>query len=156
LTANLKQKSSGKLNILVAEEHRESLQSALDQIQHNAYANVLGATTLLSHVEDAEDQLEEAEIANSHRAGATFSVTPSGPSANAYKFSQLGTAATFERKKGGWFLTHIERVTVWPRQSGKERLSISAKQKGIVISKLLKKFEISKNELHLFLSEPRL
>lgn len=153
MTAKLKKNGAEKLNILVTEEHRDSLQTLLERIQRNAYANVLGVTSLLNFAQDAEESLEDAEIANSFRSGAVYEVKPTGPSANSYKYAQLGTAVTFERKKGGWFLTKIERVQVWPKQKGRERVSLSAKQKTIVISRLLKKFEISKEDLHSSLSE---
>lgn len=156
MTAKVKKTDAGKLNILVAEEHRDSLQTILEKIQGKAYANVLSVTSLLNFVKDAEALLADAEIANSYRAGATFKVTPNGPSSLSYGYAQLGTSVAFERKKSGWVLTHIERMKVWPRQTGKERLSISLKQKAIVVSQMLKKFEISKDELRLTLSDPRL
>ena len=80
-------------------------------------------------------------------------VVPKGPSAKAYVYRQTGTLLRMERRAGGWFMTAAERVTTWPGQIRKEVLSLTSRQKTLVIRAALREFRITVEEAAFGLKE---
>jgi hypothetical protein len=128
--------------ILIDQSNREVIQANLDRIQGHGYADILTIKHLIGLAEDAESALAEAEIAASYRSGARYEFSPSGPTANSYKYSRLGTAVVLERRKRGWFLIDLARISVWPRQKGKTNLVLADEQKRLVLLRVMSFYKI--------------
>ncbi|WP_028602747.1 hypothetical protein [Ottowia thiooxydans] len=134
------------LPIKICDETGSEIQKILDDIQGKAHANVLIALEVIEFAKEAERLLESAQIARSYRAGSTFVVVPEGPYAKAYGYKQTGTLLRIERRASGWFMTAAERVPTWPGQIRKEVLSLTSRQKTLVIRAVLREFRITVEE----------
>jgi len=119
--------------IAICTQKLDALSAALDSIQGNARADVLVGSDLLQFAEAAERKMEHAGIAASYRSGATLRVTPSGPSCTAYKYARMGTAVRLERKASGWIIVDAVRQKAWPRQQGRQQLTLTPRQKQLVL-----------------------
>lgn len=139
-------KSGPNLRILAVEANLALIQSALDEIQGRAYADTLTAKDVIDLAAAAESAMDNTGIAASYRQGATFSSTPSGPSANAYKYGRVGTAVVLERKSRGWSLIRAIRVTVWPKQRGRDVLTITPAQKVVIFRLAMRAYSITLDE----------
>lgn len=153
--SNVKADIPDGLPIAIDPKNRALLQQCLDTLQGRAYADVLTADDVMNHANAAERSLESAGIAPSYRIGASFSVSPSGPSANAYKYSRDGTVIQLERKSRGWLLVRAFRVTVWPRQRGRQVLTMTFQQKRLVLRSAIRAHGISLEEACLAIDELR-
>lgn len=142
-----------RLPILVKEANSELIQSVLDRVQGRAHADILSSSDVLQIAVSAESALESSGIASSYRSGATFSSTPCGPSANAYRYSREGTSVVLERKASGWSLVRAFRVTVWPKQRGRELLTITPVQKRVVLRLAMRAYAITVDEARSALDE---
>lgn len=127
-------------------ESTEELSAALDRIQGTARADILSVADLFHLTSAAERKLENAGIAASYRAGAMLHVTPSGPSCTAYKYARLGTAVQLERKASGWVLVRAYRTKAWPRQVGRQQLTLTPRQKQHVLKNAMKAHGITTAE----------
>ena len=136
----------GRLPIPVKEANSDLIQSVLDCVQGRAHADILSSRDVLQIAVAGESALESSGIASSYRPGATFSSTPSGPSANAYRYSREGTSVVLERKASGWSLVRAFRVTVWPKQRGRELLTITSMQKRVVLRLAMRAYAITVDE----------
>ena len=141
------------LPIKICDETGSEIQKILDDIQGKAHANVLIALEVIEFAKEAERLLESAQIARSYRAGSTFVIVPEGPYAKAYSYKQTGTLLRMERRAGGWFMTAAERVPTWPGQIRKEVLSLTSRQKTLVIRAALRDFRITVEEAAFSLKE---
>jgi len=135
-----------RLPILVKQANLGLIQSVLDRVQGRAYADILSSKDVVQIAVAAESALESSGIAASYRAGATFSSTPCGPSANAYRYSREGTSVVLERKASGWSVVRAFRITVWPKQRGRELLTITPMQKRVVLRLAMRAYAITVDE----------
>lgn len=135
--------------VAITAENTEELSAALDRIQGTAHADILSIADLVHLASAAERRLENAGIAASYRAGAILHVTPSGPSCTAYKYARLGTAVQLERKASGWILMRAYRTKAWPRQVGRQKLTLTPRQKMHVLKNTMKAHEITVAEAHV-------
>lgn len=135
-----------RLPIPIKEANSDLIQSVLDRIQGRAHADILSSKDVLRIAAAAESALESGGIASSYRPGATFSSTPSGPSANSYRYSREGTSVVLERKASGWSLVRAFRVTVWPKQRGRELLTLNPVQKRVVLRLTMRAYAITVDE----------
>lgn len=141
--------TSELFSIAICKENEEGLSEALARIQGSAHADILCADDLLLLAGAAERRLENAGIAASYRAGAVLHVTPSGPSCTAYKYARLGTAVQMERKASAWTLVRAYRTKAWPRQIGRQQLTLTARQKLYVLKNTMKAHGITVAEAHV-------
>lgn len=151
LTHDTKEAGSGQPNatfpqITICKEKLQELSAALATIQGTARADILVGNDLLHFAEAAERKLEQAGIAASYRAGAALHVTPSGPSCTAYKYARLGTAVHLERKASGWVIVDALRQKAWPRQQGRQQLTLTPRQKQLVLKHVMKAYDIDAME----------
>lgn len=130
-------------NILVNDENIQNIQSVLDTAQGKAFADILSASDIIDLAHHGERALEVAGIPVSFRKGAIYSVTPSGPVANAYRYARTGTAIVMERRKSCWVLIAISRNSVWPRENGRRILTMTTDQKRRALHRFMKKFDVS-------------
>lgn len=141
--------NSELFSIVICKENVESLSEALARIQGSAHADILCADDLLHFAGAAERKLENAGIAASYRTGAVLHVTPSGPSCTAYKYARLGTAVQMERKAFAWTLVRAYRTKAWPRQIGRQQLTLTPRQKLLVLRNTMKTHGISVAEANV-------
>lgn len=141
------------LPVQISDKNVDLIQKILGQIQGRSHANILIAHDVIEFGKKAESLLETAQIARTYRVGSTFMVVPKGPYAKAYEYPQTGTLLRMERRAKGWFMTAAERVTTWPGQSRKEVLSLTSRQKTLVIRAALRDFQITVEEAVLGLKE---
>ena len=141
------------LPIQIRDETGNEIQKILDDIQGKAHANILIALEVVEFAKEAERLLECAQIARSYRAGSTFVVVPEGPYAKAYGYKQTGTLLRLERRAAGWFMTAAERVPTWPGQIRKEVLTLTSRQKTLVIRAALREFRSTVVEAAIGLKE---
>lgn len=136
-------------SIAICKENAERLSEALARIRGSAHADILCADDLLHLAGAAERRLENAGIAASYRAGAVLHVTPTGPSCTAYKYARLGTAVQMERKASAWTLVRAYRTKAWPRQIGRQQLTLTARQKLHVLKNTMKAHGITAAEANV-------
>lgn len=136
-------------SIAISKDNTESLSEVLARIQGNAHADILCAADLLHFAGAAERKLESAGIAASYRAGAVLHVTPSGPSCTAYKYARLGTAVQLDRKASTWTLVRAYRTNAWPRQVGRQQLTLTPRQKLHVLKHAMKAHGITVAEANV-------
>lgn len=139
-------KSAQGLPILVTAANAPQIQLVLDTIQGRAFAEILTASEVVQLAATAESALETAGIAATYRPGSIFCWTPSGPSANAYKYGRDGTSVALERKSSGWQMIRAFRITVWPKQRGRQVLTLTPTQKQIVLRLTMREYSISLEE----------
>lgn len=132
--------------IAITSENTQKLSEALEHIQGSARADILCAADLLHFARAADRKLESAGIAPSYRAGAILHVTPSGPSCSSYKYPRLGTAVHLVRKASTWVLVRAYRTSSWPRQVGRQQLTLTARQKQLVLKNAMKTHGITSAE----------
>lgn len=132
--------------IAISNENTEILSEVLARIQGRAHADILCAADLLHFASAAERKLENAGIAPSYRAGAMLHVTPSGPSCTAYRYARLGTAVQLDRKASAWMLVRAYRINAWPRQVGRQQLTLTHRQKLHVLKHAMKAHGITATE----------
>jgi hypothetical protein len=141
--------NSALFSIAICKENTEILAEALARVQGNAHADILCVDDLLHFAGAAERKLENAGIAASYRAGAILHVTPSGPSCTAYKYARLGTAVQLDRKASAWTLVRAYRTNAWPRQVGRQQLTLTPRQKLHVLKNTMKAHGITVAEAHV-------
>lgn len=141
------------LPLQIRDENVEVIQKILDDIQGRSHANILIAEEVIEFGEKAENLLETAQIARSYRAGSTFVIVPEGPYTKAYGYKQIGTLLRIERRAAGWFMTAAERVPTWPGQIRKEVLTLTPRQKTLVIRAAMREFQITVEEAAAALKE---
>lgn len=134
------------LPVQISDQNVDLIQKILGEIQGRSHANILIAQDVIEFGKKAESRLEAAQIARSYRVGCTFMVVPEGPYAKAYGYKQTGTLLRMERRASGWFMTAAERVPTWPGQIRKEVLSLTSRQKTLVIRAALREFRITVEE----------
>lgn len=114
--------------INITAENTDALEAALKAGQGRAQVNTFDAARLIRVAEYAEGQLADL-LPKAERKGARFVRRDAGPSANAYRNTQGATRVVIERGSSAWYLIDIERVQVYPRQSGVSELSLTREQK---------------------------
>jgi hypothetical protein len=132
--------------IAITAENTEELSAVLDRIQGTARADILSVADLIHLTNAAERRLEHAGIASSYRTGATLHATPSGSGCTAYKYARAGTAVFLERKSAAWVLVRAYRLTTWPRQIGRQTLTLTPRQKQHVLRHAMKAHGITTTE----------
>ena len=140
------------LSILISAENSGKIQIILDAVQGRAYANILCSNAILSFATQAEQLLAKIPIAASYRAGSQFTSSPAGPEWRSYSYKRLGTVVHIERRKKGWYLTCIERMSTWPKQAGKETLALTKNQKFMAFYATLRQFDICQEDAYTALS----
>ena len=131
------------VSLQIREENMDLIQTFLNETQGRSHANILLAPKIIEFAKHAETLLELAHIAKSYRSGCKFTVVPAGPYANSYKYKQTGTLLRIERRVSGWFMTAAVRVETWPGQLQKEFLTLSERQKFLVMRASLRIYDIS-------------
>ena len=103
----------------------------------------------IRHLFDIAEIAKRAEatldaLPRSQRPGVTLTYTPAGPTAAAYKYGAVSTELKLARTVGGWYLTGVERTTVYPREKERLDIHITGEQADIVTAKALNPFTFDK------------
>lgn len=120
---------------------KAAVQAALDAANGKATAFTVHYANDIYHLLlQAERYLADNGIPVSDRAGATVTMTPAGPSANAYKNAAISPRVALARSGTGWYLTGVERVDVWPRNPKKFAVTISDRAADALVRRTLAAF----------------
>ncbi len=108
----------------------------------SSFAITLGSE-VRAYARDVQAKLDNAGIPQADQVGTTATITPSGPTAKAYKYAAAATRITLLRGvKGAWYLTGIERVEVYPKQPGRCYVTISPAARDAVIRHAMAPFAV--------------
>ena len=82
-------------------------------------------------VEEAEERCEDIGLPKHARVSAKVRGLSGSAVAKSYKYKRVGTSVLLERRSTGWFLTQIERSTIYA-QGGCRVMHLTAKQIDLV------------------------
>ena len=102
-----------------------------------------GSDDIFRIAEEAESVLEKADIGKRYRAGAEYVKTPNVTRDRALRYQRLGTSINIKRRSKGWVLSSAQRKMIFPSQRGNSFMSLSNRQKEIVLHNLIVKYWIS-------------
>ena len=112
-----------------------AITAALAEVNGKATAHTYThAHQVAAIAEEAEAELEALSIPKKHRAGARYAAQSGSRLANAYKHGAITTGVTLTRNSTGWRVEKISQVTLYPGQSPRPILAISAAQDAIAVS----------------------
>ena len=131
------------LSILISIGNIASIQAALNTAQGNSRPYILSAADIIGLAENAERELERAEIAPSFRKGAIYTVVPKGYAKNEYRRSRRGMIVVLERNKSAWALIEVHLINLWPTDKGRQTLTLTMDQKLRALRRLMKNLHIS-------------
>lgn len=107
-----------------------AIRTALDEVNGAATAfTVCNASDVYALSRRAESYMQEKNVPESERAGATVTFRPAGPVAGAYKYNAVSTDVTLARTGSGWYVTGVERAKVYPRSP--ERFAVTLSDRAI-------------------------
>ena len=120
----LNTQSTTEDRVKVLDPLNSEIQKALDAVNGKATSfTVCSASHVREIAWNVEAMLDRRGVTKANRGGTVVTFRPAGPSASSYKHSAVSTQITMERAStGAWYLTSITRVDVYPNQT--ERLSI--------------------------------
>ena len=98
---------------------------------------------LLSIAALAEDALEQLDLPESHRAGATAIFSSGSKLPLAYKFQRVNRV-TLARTGSGWTATEIKLVQVW--RGGSQNITILPVQQEIIFARLRSQYTLATAE----------
>jgi hypothetical protein len=105
---------------------RPALEEAFGAVNGRASSFTLGASDAIAAAIDAEHLLAVKGVPRTLRGGSSYTVSSSGPGANAYHHAAIGTRFTLVRdSKGSWKLDAVARINVFPKQPRRETLTVS-------------------------------
>lgn len=128
-------KTGSTQKIKIADANFDFLYAALEFVQHRCSVNRVSVWQLMNLADTTEKLLEGLGLPKSARAGARFEYHDSGPSVNAHKYAQGATMVTIDRGTSAWYLTNVDRVDVYPRQSELAKITLSKAQDEICVRK---------------------
>jgi len=130
------------VKIKVADENLTKMWDALDRANGVSRKNTALPRHIFALADRAEASLVASGLAARDRSGSEVGWHAGGPSAYAYRYKMLRTRITLTRGTKGWFLTGLERIRVYPRQSELYRIMISLKQRQRIVAVALNAFQV--------------
>lgn len=110
------------------------LQAALDEAQHLSRSRTLTTSDVVSLVDDARAAADRL-LPRTHQVGCTYSYCEAGLP-NSYRYKTNSTRISLERFPSGWFVTSIDRATIYPGESTTARLTVPEDKREHVLAKL--------------------
>lgn len=102
------------------------IENALSTVNGRAYTHTFCSfNEILRIAEIADKKMNDLGMVKTKSVGAQFLAESSGPVANAYDSTRIGTQVIIIRKRDCWALSHIERITLYPQDGGKSLLSLT-------------------------------
>lgn len=130
------------MKIKVVNENLMKVCGALDRVNGKAQKNTALPGDIFALADRAERSLADSGLPTRDRSGSEVVWRVGGPSANAYDYKMLRTRITLTRGSKNWFLTGLERVGVYPRQSEFYRITISPAQRHRIVAAALATFQV--------------
>lgn len=93
--------------------------------------------------ERAEAELEALSIPKKHRAGARYAAQSGSRLANAYKHGAITTGVTLTRNTEGWRLENVSQIKLYPGQSPRPILVLTAAQDAIAVAHFRRSYAVS-------------
>ena len=137
--------------LAIVPENAHQIQVYLDQMQSDAHAGMVNSEDIFRIAEEAESVLEKADIGKRYRAGAEYVKNPNVTKDRALRYRRLGTSINIKRRSKGWVLSSAQRKMIFPSQRGNSFMSLSNRQKEIVLHNLIVKYWISAPTIAKFL-----
>jgi hypothetical protein len=129
------------VKIKVTDENLTKIWDALDRANGEARKNAALPGDIFALANRAEASLIASGLPTRGRSGCEVVWHAGGPSANAYSYKMLRTRITLTRGTESWFLTGLERIGVYPRQSELYRITISPAQRQRSVAVALTAFQ---------------
>jgi len=133
------------MKIKVADKCVKKIQDALDHTNRGAHKHTALPSDIFALARRAEDSLIASGLPARDRSGSEVVWHAEGPSTNAYSYKMLRTRITLTRGFENWFLTGLERIGVYPRQSELYRITISSAQRHRIVAVALAAFQVRDN-----------
>jgi hypothetical protein len=121
---------------------KAAIREALDAVQGPRTAAVETAASVVHLAKEAEEMLEGLDLPASYRNGAIFKYCQAGPSASSYRYPRKTTFLTLRRKKDGWYVTGIDTVDVYPKESEHKKIWLNAKQDETVKRRFTSRYQV--------------
>ncbi len=118
------------------------LAAALAAANGRASAHTARLGDLVASALDAEQQLAALGLPESRRVGCLATYTSGGRVPSSYRYPRLVTRARLERTSGGWYVTNLTTLTVWPAQAGRVVVSIPAPTDEYLVAKLHDRYAV--------------
>ena len=96
---------------------------------------------------DAEKAL--SAIPKADRIGTIVSYRMAGPSAKAYRYKANATGVSIERRAAGWYLRDVMMSSVYPREAGLFKISITPTGRDAIVKAALAPFAIPLSTLSI-------
>jgi len=132
-----------KINVI--DKNLQKIQNALDHANGEAQKHTALPGDIFALANRAEESLIISGLPARNRLGSEVAWHASGASANAYGYRMLRTRVTLTRGSESWFLTTLERIGVYPRQSELYRITISSAQRHRIVAVALAAFQVRDN-----------
>jgi hypothetical protein len=130
------------MKIKVTDDALLPISDALDRANGKAQKHTALPGDIFALAARAEESLISSGLPTRERAGAEVIWHGAGPTANAYGYRMTRTRVILSRGRNNWFLTGLERVGVYPRQSELYRITISPAQRERVVATALRSYQI--------------
>ena len=121
------------MKIKIDSKNTDKITAALDAAQGKANARILFAGAVSDLAERAERELERLNIPKKYREGAR-AVFFEADLPGAYKYKAETTRIMVERGKTAWYLVHVSRIDIYPREKGRNHLVLADQQLDIIMS----------------------
>jgi hypothetical protein len=120
-----------------------AMADAFAAVNGKADSFTLSATDAINAAVDAEKMLADKGVPKASRGGTCYTVSSAGPSANAYRHAAIGTRYTLRRNtKGHWLLDSVDRISVYPKQTRRETLTVTPAARDAIVRHALAGIEI--------------
>lgn len=109
--------------VYINQNSMDALSAMLDQVQKRARVRLLTVNNILAAAAEAEQKLIGYKLPQRLRLDTQcIMAAPLMP--KAYRYPSESTTATLVRKRNGWILKEVRRVSSWPVPYGGERVNI--------------------------------
>lgn len=135
------------MRVPVDSGHSKQLEAVLTAANGGALKNTATVADVLRLAERAELRLDVDGLPKSLRAGAEAAWRGPGPVAKSYGYRMTRTRLVIRRARKGWFLIAAERALVYPRQPEEFVITISAKQRDLIVKRTLDPYEVLEGEV---------
>ena len=138
--------TDAKMNAIV--ENADAIGEALAKV--NGKSSSFCITTWSAVVEAAKDaETALSAIPAKDRVGTIVSYRVAGPSATAYKYKANATMIWIERRAAGWYLRDVMMSSVYPREAGLFKISITPTGRDAIVKAALAPFAVPLSTLSI-------
>jgi hypothetical protein len=131
------------MKIKVTDDNLTKLWDTLDKVNGKANKHVALPDDIFALATKAEESLKSSGLRIAERAGAQVTWHAAGASALAYRYRMVRTRITLTRGAKHWFLTDLQRVSVYPQQREHYRINISPAQRDRIVVEALRTFDVT-------------